>query len=399
MQIKLEKEIKLIDCYTGLIIDLAQIPEYFKCMTVDSVDPIALNISVINLSAIDGEISFKLQAQSLPTEEDKIIYCAFDPKNNFQTITFIPHPSSWHYIQISPVTGNASQIADCESYLRIDYEEEVNNHTVLDLMRDDKGRFFSFDYGLPTTDLADVTSIINITSSELKTIRFKVNQFLDIGGTLSIEASLLMSLKYYMGYKREFKKGSLLAFSEDNQFIRAVICMDNGYSSLPLETGHCKYNDQVKPALFILNSTDSESIYDKVIIPYPESGTWYLTLRLFCDQVVCPCPTSDNGTKYYVDPLIGEKAIDADSGVSLNNTRAGTSDCNASVVLVISSSSCVGGRCSNHGTCLLNTFAGLVMSFCSCSAGYGSKYSLNCFSTFYHLLRLKYFFVIITSCK
>ncbi|KAJ0173521.1 hypothetical protein K1T71_010670 [Dendrolimus kikuchii] len=373
LQIKQEEKIELIDCYTGLIINIAKIPAYFKCMTVDNVDPIVLNVTVTNALAADGEISFQLQAQSLPTEDNRIIYCAFDPKeNHLQSITFIPHPTSWHYIQISHVKGNFSKIADCESYLRTDYEEEVNNHTLLDLMRDDKGRFFTFDYGLPTTDLTDATSVINITSSELKTLRFKVNQFLDIGGSLAIEASLLMSLKYYMGYKRELKKGSLLAFSEDNQFIRAVICMDNGYSSLPLETGHCKYNDHVKPALFILNSTDSESIYDKVIIPYPESGTWYLTLRLFCDQVVCPCQTSDNGTKYYVDPFIGEKTIEADSEFSFNNTRQGTSDCNASVVLSISSSSCVGGRCSNHGSCLLNTFAGLVMSFCSCSAGYGS---------------------------
>lgn len=366
-------DIELIDCYSGLTVDFAEIPRYFKCMTVDSVEPVVLNITVLNPLAINGDITFKIQAQSLPTEDNSIIYCVFDPRVNIlQTLTFIPHPSSWHYIQIAHPGNNVSRIADCDSYLRTDYEEEVENHTILDLMRDDKGRFFTFDYGLPTTDLQDATSVINITSHEIKTLRFKVNQFLDIGGTIAIEASLLMSLKYYMGYKRELRRGALLAFSEDNQFIRAVICMDNGYASLPLETGHCKYNDKVKPALFILNSTDSESIYDKVIIPYPESGIWYLTLRLFCDQVVCPCPTSENGTKYYVDPNIGETAIEVDTGLSWNNSRQGTSDCNASVVLSISSSSCVGGRCSNHGNCLLNTFGGMVMSFCSCSAGYGS---------------------------
>ncbi|KAL0868972.1 hypothetical protein ABMA27_007297 [Loxostege sticticalis] len=333
LQVQREEKIELIDCYHGLTVEYSRIPATFKCMSVDSIEPISFNLTVVNTSSQNTEVSVQLQALSLPTEENYLINCAFDPRaNNIQTITFSPHASAWHYIHIDHI-DNASKVADCESYyLRTDLQE-VDNITVLDLMRDDKGRFFTFDYGLPTADLQDATSLINITSGETKSLRFKVNQFLDIGGSLSIEASLLMSLKYYMGYKRELKKGALLAFTEDNQFLRAVICMDLGHTSTPLASGHCKFNDIVKPALFVLNSTDSETIYDKVIIPFPDSGTWYLTLKIFCDQ--------------------------------------GVSDCNATVVLSVSSTSCVSGRCSNHGNCLLNTFGGLVMSFCSCTAGYG----------------------------
>lgn len=370
LQVKKEDNIELIDCYHGLTLDYSQIPAYYKCMSVDSIEPISFNITVVNTESSSREVSFQVQSLSLPTEENYLIYCAFDPvAANAQTITFSPHPNAWHYIHIDHI-DNASKVADCESYYMRTYLEEVDNNTVLDLMRDDKGRFFTFDYGLPTADLQDATSLINITSGEIKSLRFKVNQFLDIGGSLSIEASLLMSLKYYMGYKRELKRGALLAFTEDNQFFRAVICMDIGHISIPLETGHCKYNDKVKPALFVLNSTDSESIYDKVIIPFPDSGTWYLTLRIFCDQVVCPCRTSGDGT-YYVSDTIDEG--EEDFSASWNNTRQGTSECNSTVVLSVSSTSCVSGRCSNHGNCLLNTFGGLVMSFCSCSTGYGSK--------------------------
>lgn len=77
-----------------------------------------------------------------------------------------------------------------------------------------------------------------------------------------------------------------------------------------------------------------------------------------------------NGTKYYVDPngLDNEKYIG-----DANNTREGETACNATAVLSLSSTSCLNGRCSNHGGCGLNTFGGLVMSFCSCSAGYGGK--------------------------
>ncbi|CAH0690308.1 unnamed protein product [Spodoptera exigua] len=372
LQVKRNEDIELIDCYNGLTeINYADLPALFKCMSVDRVDPIALNISIVNTSVGDNELFFRVQALSIPTVEENIIYCAFNPRaNNFQTITFIPHPNAWHYIHIGPIDGNTSSIADCESYyLRTDIDELVN-HTVVDFMRDDKGRFFTFDYGVPTTDIQDTTSLINITSSEIKTFRFKINQFLDIGGSLSIAASLLMSVKYYMGFKREAEKETLLAFTEDNQFFKVVLCVDIGHPSIPLESGHCRYNDRVTPALFVLNSTDSDSIYDKTFIPFPDSGTWYITVRLFCDQSVCPCRTAANNTKYYVEAE-GRKDID-DSVLGTNETRLGTSECNATVVLTVSSTSCVSGKCSNHGNCLVNTFGALMMSFCSCVSGYGS---------------------------
>lgn len=367
---KREENIKLIDCYGGLTLEYDSVPSSYKCISLDSTDAIGFKLTIKNTSISDAEILFRVQSLSLPTEESYLLSCAFDPRlSNEQTITFNPYPNAWHYIRLERIIGNASRYADCESYyLRSDLED-VDNRTTLDLMRDDKGRFFTFDYGLPTTDLQDSTSLINLTSGEIKSLRLKVNQFLDIGGNLAIEASLLMSFKYYMGYRRELKKG-LLAFTEDNQFFKLVVCLDIGYASVPLESGHCKFNDQVKPALFVLNSTDSETIYDKLIIPYPESGTWYITLRLFCDSVVCPCRTSDNGTKYYVNP----NSLDSDSYIGdANNTREGETVCNATAVLSLSSTSCLNGRCSNHGGCGLNTYGGLVMSFCSCSAGYGGK--------------------------
>ncbi|XP_072929729.1 post-GPI attachment to proteins factor 6 [Epargyreus clarus] len=359
------------NCYKGITVDYAHLPVFFKCMTLDSVEPIDVNITIVNTPPVNKtSVSFKVQSLSLPTDDSFLISCAFDPSvSNIQTITFHPHPAAWLYINLDYVTGNVSLIADCESYYYRSYSDEFVNHTVSDLMRDNKGRFFTFDYGLPTTDLQDATSLVNLTSNEIQTVRFVVNEFLDIGGNLAIEASILMSLKYYMGYKRVVQKGGLLAFTEDDQYFRAVICMSIGHASTPIETGHCKFNDHVKPALFVLNSTDSDSIYDKVIIPYPDSGTWYLSFRLFCDEVVCPCRTSHNGTKYYV-----ESNGETGTGVAptfTNITREGESNCNATIVLSISSTSCVSGKCSNHGNCGLNTFGGLVMSFCLCSAGYG----------------------------
>ncbi|XP_059047776.1 post-GPI attachment to proteins factor 6 [Achroia grisella] len=368
LQVKREKDVPYVNCYAGLTVNYTQIPSYYKCMSLDKVEPIRFNITIRDPSPEDSKkVSVRIQAQSLPSEGNNILSCAFDLKLGTQSVVFTPNVFDWHYIHLDFI-DNTTHIADCDSYLISD-EREADNYTILELMRNDRGRFFTFDALLPTTDLQDTTSLVNISSNEIKTLRFNVHESLDIGGTLSIDVSLVMSFKYYMGYKRELQKGALLAFTEDNQYFKAVICLDIGHSSIPLETGECKYNDQVKPALFVLNSTDSDSINDQVIIPYPESGTWYLTFRIFCDDKVCPCRTTDNGTKYYVETIATDK--DATQDVTTDTWREGTSECNATVILSVSSTSCVAGRCSNHGNCLLNTFGGIVMSFCSCSAGYG----------------------------
>ncbi|CAH2094756.1 unnamed protein product [Euphydryas editha] len=368
LQLKSDDTSQYINCYKPVTLDYESLPTIFKCKSEDNLEPIKLDLNINMTTAPNTNITVRIQSESSPTEDNFILYCVFNPTlNKNQIITFHSYPKAVHFINVDLIDGNTSNIADCDSYVKdFDYAE---NQTLATLMRDDKDRFFTFDYGLPTTDLQDVTSLVNLTSNEIRSLRFDINQFIDIGGSLTVEASILMSLKYYMGYKREFKKGALLAFTEDNKFFKVVVCLDVSHSSIPLQSGHCKFNDRVKPALFVLNSTDSDSIYDKVIIPFPEGATWYLTFRLFCDSVVCPCRTSHNGTRYYVDAT--ENSEEIDTTMFSNITREGETECNATVVLSVSSHSCVNGRCSNHGNCGINTFSGLVMSFCACSSGYG----------------------------
>lgn len=368
LQVRKHEDIQFIDCQSTISIDYIDLPKDFKCMAADSIQPIELEVSVNNAPE-DSKVFVKIEAHSLPTVEEYLLYCYFELAfTTKQNIFFEPSPNTWHYLTIGELKGNISAVANCESYLRT--EDDIENNTILELMRDDKGRFFTYDFGVPTTDIQDATSVLNVTSDAVTTYRFKVNQFHDIGGSLTIETSLLMSLKYYMGYTRSLTDG-VLEFSAEHPYIKVVICMDVGHASVPLVDGQCRYNDRITPALFSLNSTDSESVYDKIIIPYPDSGVWYLSFRLFCDSTVCPCKTSTDGKKYYVNP----NAIDRDDFkvVSANDTRVGESQCNASIVLSISSNTCVGGRCLNRGNCLLNTFGGMVMSYCQCSSGFGGE--------------------------
>lgn len=372
LQVKEDASSRYANCYKSLTLDYATLPALYKCRANDDVEPIRLDLNIINTTISSLNITVRVQSESLPTVDDYLIYCAFDPRlSNKQIIKFHTHPTAAHFIYLDLIEGNTSKIADCESYALTDFDD-AENKSLTDLMRDDKDRFFTFAYGLPTTDLQDVTSLVNLTSNEIRALRFEVNQFIDIGGSLEIEASLVMSIKYYMGYKRELMKGSLLGFTEDNQFFKVVICLNVGHASIPLQSGQCKYNDRVSQALFVLNSTDSDSIYDKMVIPYPEGGLWYVSMRLFCDSVVCPCRTSSDGKNYYVGTT---ETDDVDSTTFSNVTREGETECNATVLLSLTSSSCVSGKCSNNGNCGLNTFSGLVMSFCSCTAGYGGRLS------------------------
>ncbi|XP_023938820.1 post-GPI attachment to proteins factor 6 [Bicyclus anynana] len=368
LQIKPHDPVRYLNCYKSLTVDYDELPVQYKCLARDGLEPIKLDVNVINNTISNAYITVKVQSNSPPTENDYILYCKFPSQNKTQMVMFHTHPKTHHYIQLDVNEGNGTDIKDCESYDENNFDEN-ENRSLTALMRDDQDRFFTFAFGLPTTDLQDVTSLINLTASEIKVLRFEVNQFLDIGGSLAIESSLIiMSKGYYGGYKRERVKGTLLGFTEDNQFFKVVICLNIGHASIPLQSGFCRFNDKLTPALFVLNSTDSDSIYDKMIIPYPEGGLWYLTMRLFCDKVVCPCPTSADGTKYYV----GTTEKDSDDLSTFSNvTRDGVTACNTTVLLSLSSASCVSGKCSNHGNCGLNTFSGLVMSFCSCSAGYG----------------------------
>lgn len=370
MQIKRRDDIDLIDCYTHFTLDYDTVPSIFKCIALDDTDPITLSLSVENLPSNSTKLAVAVQALSLPTDYSNLVTCAFAPSaNHTQSITFDPHPNTWHYIRVEAVSSDFTGAADCESYHLKAEDDEAENKSLATLMRDDKGRFFTFDYGFPSSDVQDSTSLVNLTSGGVTILKFKVNQILDIGGTLAIEASLLMNMKYYMGYRRPLlPKTNLLGFTENDQYFKVVICADIGHSSTPLESGFCKFNDQIKPALFVLNSTDSESIYEKTIVPFPDNGDWYLSFRLFCDNAVCPCRTSENGSLYYVDGVTNRTAEVEDLS---NNTRDGVTQCNSTVVLSISSSSCVEGRCGGRGSCMLNTFGGLVMSFCSCWSGYG----------------------------
>lgn len=363
LQVKLEENILQIDCYAGVAIAYNVLPALYKCMSLSG-DAISLNVKTTDYR----KQYIAIDALSIPTEDNNIVYCSLERKASIQVITFIPHPAVWHYIQIGNIEGDLSRLPDCKiNYARSD--DKFSNHTIIDLIRVDKGRFFAFNYSLPYNSYDDLNTI-NINSSEIKSLRFKINQFVDIGGSLLISASLLMKLRYYVRYRRDLEKQPRLAYTHDQEFVNVVICMDIGHPSIPLQTGQCKYNNRLTPALFVLDSKDPESIYSKTYIPFPESGTWYLTLRIFCDAGIYR-PAENLSMNHVNTPA--DKEEDSNASEDNYSSFTDTSECSATIVLVVSSMSCVNSRCNNHGECRLHSVGGLVMSFCSCRDGYGSK--------------------------
>lgn len=95
-----------------------------------------------------------------------------------------------------------------------------------------------------------------------------------------------------------------------------------------------------------VNSTEPSFVY----IPYPEPGTWFLTIKAFCLDDSCTC------------------AENCSSSVCKNCTCA--KECSYQVETNVGSYACVNGQCNDHGRCMHYSSGGLVFSSCDCVVGY-----------------------------
>lgn len=138
-----------------------------------------------------------------------------------------------------------------------------------------------------------------------------------------------------------------------------------GYYSNITSGGGCVRAQGLTTADVYANATEPAYVH----IPFPEAGTWYVSLRIFC-------------------PEEEEKTISDGSGVNISNSSCScsrtclkgdvlceTCDClprcaAVRVESIVSSSPCVEGRCGGHGKCMHYMSGGFVFSACHCTGGY-----------------------------
>lgn len=329
-----------------------------------------LNLSVISQCDSCKYATVIIQARSLPSKTNNLMSCYVDVKKSKTesiTVTFNSYPHEWHYLSLEygyedssrPTGKPCSEIAGVKKQ-NLDY--------LHDLVRDTKSEYFTFEYNLPPYADNYSPSMLNVSSDRVSNLKFRVLPVQDIGGTLSIGISLKLNLTYYMGYKRD-KSNSSSYFTKDDPFVKLVVCVSQYNAKAPLVNDVCEFNGKEYPATISVNSTDASSSSIMVHVPYPEVGSWYISMALFCDgHGFCPCSfvSEKNVTKYL---------IPADSRINTTDVQwEGSTNCNASVIFSISSTPCIEGKCGRNGKCNYYMSGGFIYSTCRCGGGYAGRF-------------------------
>ncbi|CAB4064028.1 unnamed protein product [Lepeophtheirus salmonis] len=146
----------------------------------------------------------------------------------------------------------------------------------------------------------------------------------DIGGTLAIEIAINM-----IKLPRRSKEQILLTG-----------CLTNVYHYEPQDHSQTFCGENGYPLLLNVTNDDKISDFDRLLLPFPSSGMWYLTLKSKCRSY---------------------------------SRELGVSSCSRSetpVILSIYSNMCVMGGCGKYGRCYQFFSGGNMFSTCSCIAGY-----------------------------
>lgn len=157
-----------------------------------------------------------------------------------------------------------------------------------------------FDYDLLPDINGTVPASLNLTAGTPALFKFIVGDVYDIGGTLSFAVSMKQDIRgnsvdqnaALSATERApvFAQKLVDTSAEDdakaintarsNQTI--IVCMHLGVPGVPTWPDRCVYGRHVFPAAIIVNNTDADTSTGLVHVPFPESGSWFVTLGLFC---------------------------------------------------------------------------------------------------------------------
>ncbi|XP_020277842.1 transmembrane protein 8B [Pseudomyrmex gracilis] len=255
---------------------------------------------------------------------------------------FKPYSDEFHCVTLRLLSGNASNVT---MRLLTNREHQTNDKsTPVKLSKKSFPDFFLFDYehlrGNDTKPQA-----FNVTAEALSVLKFKIGRVYDVGGTVTL------------GFK-------LVDVEEKNKkAIVLVACVSLGYYTNITSDGGCVRANTITTADVYTNATEPAYVH----IPFPEAGTWYVSLRVFCPhrKVV-----GSNNTDIKTD-----RTCPCDHVCLQNNSTCDMCDCLprcplARVESIVSSSPCIEGRCGRRGKCMHYMSGSFVYSACHCTGGY-----------------------------
>ncbi|XP_017783090.1 PREDICTED: transmembrane protein 8A isoform X2 [Nicrophorus vespilloides] len=225
---------------------------------------------------------------------------------------------------------------------------------------------FLFTYEMQPLKDGSVPIAVNISSTDFSVIRFRVDDGLDVGGSLQ----LVLAFK-----PRIVRNGRMIHREKEPKSHRIVACISNSDKRIPTFPNHCRYKDLLTLSPISLNTTNDN---DSVLIPYPESGDWYFSFRLFCSECEscqeCSCPVNYKECRgNCTSSQCLSKCDEADRECQKDckcKDGCKEKECNSTVLFDVSSYPCVSNGCGPNGKCGFLVSEGFVYSSCICTNKY-----------------------------
>lgn len=254
----------------------------------------------------------------------------------------------------------------------LQYSVPYKQYTLMRLTAPDN---FIFEYDFRPEENGSTPVLLNVTSDEMTVLKFSVYKVIDIGGTLTVGLAIKPEVKIKKEHRRNYT---------------VIACIRRDAREIPAYPNLCYYNNTSNKSPLILNSTNTGSL-EFLHIPFPDPGTYFLSLRLFDNKCV-PCNCSEECDALF-STCMDECEINCTSecGSCTEECRSkvmwydGCEECNcdgtceranetekynASLVFSISSNPCIAGRCGQHGKCNHYMAGGFIFSSCQCFGGY-----------------------------
>lgn len=376
-------------------------------------DSALVNVEHANRPSKVQGVVLRVAARSPPTSSAFLAQKLLRPADPSARLAFGVEPRTWYYLALSLEAGAAEEVhlhfrvrffsaklpsADAfvaQTYgnttvynMSLAYKNyqafrltEVQPYKQFDLVRDSATESFAFFYKLqPELDSNSVVPI-NVSAEQFSVLKFEVQKGVDIGGTL----------QYILAFKpRISRTGYALRLVAEPDSHILVGCIQKDQFAVPVWPAFCAAANASFLAPIVLNSTVTNST---VLIPFPESGVWYASFKLFCGSCEpCDCPASCQDeyetcmlecelasaancvSECRPKVLSGERCVACDcDGPCLRNASG---SCNSSVLFDVSSRPCYFGKCGKQGECGLFISDGVAYSSCRCSNNYRGKLAI-----------------------
>ncbi|KAL0110073.1 hypothetical protein PUN28_013603 [Cardiocondyla obscurior] len=262
------------------------------------------------------------------------------------SVLFKPYAGDFHYVTLRLLSGNTSNVT---MQLPMSRQTDVGIDQVspVVLSRKTFPEFFLFDYehlqGNNTKPQA-----FNVTANALSVLSFDIGRVYDVGGTVTLGFKLV-------DVEEKYKKNIVL-----------VACVSLGYYSNIGSGGGCVRAQSLTTADMYVNASEPAYVH----VPFPEAGTWYVSLRVFCpdDDKIMSDTNSSNSSTNTSSCSCGRACLQGD--VACEKCDCLSRCTSVQVESIVSSSPCVEGRCGGHGKCMHYMSGGFVFSACHCTGGY-----------------------------